>query len=110
MQHKIAKCRRHALHFGREVLNKPVEMLLAMDERLRELANLGLPTLVNPYFDTEDSSDSSSGDDDEDGPHNQGPRRRTTPSVAAPQVRRLSPSLPLRLHQDRGLASFVSLV
>jgi hypothetical protein len=68
MQHKIAKCKRHALHFAREVLNKPVETMLNVDPRLRDLANLGLPTLVDPYF---SSSNDSSPDhsEGEDGPH-----------------------------------------
>lgn len=76
MQHTIAKCKRHALHFPPHALNKPVEMMLTLDERLRELANLGLPTLVDPYFELDDSSSSSSSDSDEDGPHSLGTRQQ----------------------------------
>jgi hypothetical protein len=76
MQHTIAKCKRHALHFPPHALNKPVEMMLTLDERLRELANLGLPTLVDPYFELDDSSASSSSDSDEDGPHSLGTRQQ----------------------------------
>ncbi len=78
MQHTIAKCKRHALHFPPHALNKPVELMLTLDERLRELANLGLPTLVDPYFTELDdsSSSSSSSDSDEDGPHSLGTRQQ----------------------------------
>jgi len=64
IENDIARCKRHALHFAKGTLNRPVEALLSSDDRLRELANLGLPTLVNPFFE-------STGDlGEEDGTHN----------------------------------------
>jgi hypothetical protein len=85
MQHKIAKCKRHALHFAREALNKPVEAMLSVDPRLRDLANLGLPNLVDPYFDFSDDS-SSDHSDDEDGPHNLASRPSASTSSTPPQA------------------------
>lgn len=60
MTNRIARFKRHALHFTRESLNKPVEMMLSLDARLRELANLGLPSLDDPFFE-DDAIDDADG-------------------------------------------------
>lgn len=49
-ENRLSRFKRHALHFERGSLNRPVELMLRVDERLRELANLGLPSLDDPCF------------------------------------------------------------
>eukprot|EP01089_Gocevia_fonbrunei_P018536 TRINITY_DN6287_c0_g1_i1.p1 TRINITY_DN6287_c0_g1~~TRINITY_DN6287_c0_g1_i1.p1 ORF type:complete len:681 (-),score=149.37 TRINITY_DN6287_c0_g1_i1:165-2207(-) len=45
-------CKRHVLHFAKGVLNDPLEHLLSSNERFKYLAQLGLPSLEDPYFTT----------------------------------------------------------